>query len=230
MTFEYRNQQFTYIVSRSERKTLGICVHPDLTIEVRAPKESDIEDIRERVQKRRAWIVRKLREFEAYHPIQVPKVYKSGATHLYLGRQYRLKVENGDRNHVKVSGSELLVTVYPTSTPHRALWTWYAERADEWFPKILDEVFPRFERYGISKPTLKHKFLQKRWGSCKVINNRLLLNTELIMAPRAGIEYVVTHELTHLIHPHHTAEFYGVMDTVMPDWRMWKRRLEESLA
>ncbi len=122
------------------------------------------------------------------------------------------------------------MSVFPTSTPHKALWTWYGERANEWFAKILDEVFPRFERYGITKPTLKHKFLKKRWGSCIVTNNWLLLNTELIMAPRVGIEYVIAHELTHLIHPHHSAEFYGVLDSVMPDWRKWKRRLEERLA
>ena len=80
--------------------------------------DASAEEIHDRVTKRRAWIVRKLRELEGYYPLQVPKVFKTGASHLYLGRQYRLRIENGARNNVKVVGGELVVSVFPTSTPH----------------------------------------------------------------------------------------------------------------
>ncbi len=230
MTFHYRNQEFSYSIHRTHRKTLGIYVHPDLTIEVRTSEDTAIGDIQAMVHKRRGWIVRKLRELEVYHPHRTEPIYLNGSTHLYLGRQYRLQILEGTRNAVKIVGGKLEVTVHPESTSEKALQIWYREKADTWYTKLLDEVYPLFKAYDIPKPTVYHKLLRKRWGSCKVTENRLLLNTELIQAPKIGIEYVIAHELTHLIHPHHTTEFYGVMDAVMPEWKKWKVRLEEKMA
>lgn len=99
-----------------------------------------------------------------------------------------------------------------------------------WFPKLLEEVYPRFRGLSIPKPAVVHRQLKKRWGSCKVNEQRILLNTELIQAPKVGIEYVIAHELTHLVHPHHTPAFYATMDRVMPEWRRWKERLERVMA
>ncbi|MCO6475215.1 MAG: M48 family metallopeptidase [Phaeodactylibacter sp.] len=228
--FTYRGHTYDYTIRRSARKTLGIYVHPDLRIEVRAPHNATLEDIEERVRKRRSWIVRQWREFTLYHPLRQPPVYQNGATHLYLGRQYRLRILEGPRNGVKLKGGYLEVTHHPASTAERALTAWYRERADEWFPRLLEEVYPRFRSFSIPKPKVIHKRMEKRWGSCKVSEQRILLNTELIQGPKVGIEYVIAHELAHLIHPHHTPAFYAVLDRVMPEWREWKGRLEGVMA
>lgn len=228
--FQYRGKQYEYEVNRRDRKTLGIYVHPDLRIEVRAPRGASEDAIEEKVHKRRRWIVRQQQQFEEYHPLRKPPIYHNGATHLYLGRQYRLKSSEGLRNSVKLSGGYLEVIYHPASSPERALESWYKERADYWFPRILAEVFPRFRSLGIPEPVVVHKRLQKRWGSCKVREGRILLNTELIQAPKVGIEYVIAHELTHFLHPHHDHAFYGLMDRVVPEWREWKGRLERRMA
>lgn len=228
--FTYRGQTFEYDIRRTERKTLGIYVYPELRIEVRAPEGVSVEEIAARVQKRRKWIVQQWRELSLYHPLRQAPVYCNGATHLYLGRQYRLQIEVGDRNQVKLNGGYLEVTHHPDSTPERALTAWYRERADLWFSRLLDEVYLRFRSLSIPKPNVVHQRLKKRWGSCKPNEQRILLNTELIQAPKVGIEYVIAHELTHLLHPHHTPAFYATLERVMPEWRAWKERLERVMA
>lgn len=229
-SFRYRDQSYEYTLTRSARKTLGIYVHPDLSVEVRAPLDAPLPDITTRVEKRRRWIVRQLQELSLYHPLRKPPIYQNGATHLYLGRQYRLRLLEGPKNTVKLKGGHLEVTHHPQSTPERALTAWYRERADEWFPRLLEEVYPLFRSYHIPKPEIVHQRLEKRWGSCKVSEQRILLNTELIQGPKVGIEYVIAHELAHLVHAHHTPAFFAVLDRVMPEWKRWKDRLEGLMA
>lgn len=228
--FSYRNEAYSYTLERSERKTLGIYVHPDLRIEVRAPEEATAQEIEERLHKRRGWIVRHWKAFLAYHPRRQAPVYKNGSTHLYLGRQYRLRIQAGTKNSVRLLGGHLEITHHPESNPERALQSWYRERADYWFNEILEATLPRFQHYALDRPKITHRKLQKRWGSCAVNNAQILLNTDLIQAPKVGIEYVITHELTHLIHPNHTADFYATLEEVLPEWREWKEKLEVVMA
>ncbi|HAD80758.1 MAG TPA: hypothetical protein DCF99_17295 [Flavobacteriaceae bacterium] len=91
--------------------------------------------------------------------------------------------------------------------------------------KLLEE-FPRFKEYEIS---LSHKFLKKRWGSCAT-NGNILLNTELIKASKICIEYVIIHELCHLIHPNHSKDFYELLTELLPNWQKIKHKLETTLA
>lgn len=229
--FMYHNEKYEYEVVRTRRKTLGIYVHPDMRIEVRAPRGASPKAIDEKVQKRRRWIVRQRQEFSLYHPLRQAPVFENGATHLYLGRQYRLRILGGGlSNQVKLKGGYLEVSHHPQSTAERALESWYRERADFWFPQLLEDVYPRFRLFGIPHPQVMHRRMEKRWGSCTVNEQRILLNTELIQAPKVGIEYVIAHELTHLIHPHHTAAFYATLDQVLPEWRGWKEKLERVMA
>ena len=229
-SFVYRESTYDYEITRSNRKTLGIYVHPDLRIEVKAPEAAALEDITEKVSKRRNWIVKQWQQFSLYHPLRKAPVYKNGATHLYLGRQYRLRIHEGPRNVVKLKGGYLEVTHHPESSPEKALTNWYRERADFWFPKLVEDIYPRFRSYDIPKPKVVHRRLEKRWGSCKVKKESILLNTKLIQGPKVGIEYVIAHELTHFIHPHHTSEFYATMDLILPEWRSWKEKLERVMA
>lgn len=228
--FVYKDRTYEYEVTAKQRKTLGIYVHPDLRIEVRVPDGTPSAVIKEKVHKRRSWIVKQYLEFSQYHPLRTAPVYRNGATHLYLGKQYRLQLHTGIKNEVKLKDGYLHVTSHKDSSPERSLRSWYKDKADEWFPKLLDEMYPSFKPKGIPKPDITHKWLQKRWGSCKVSKQQLLLNTELIQAPKLGIAYVIAHELTHLLHPHHDAAFFATLTSAVPDWEKWKEKLEKVMA
>jgi predicted metal-dependent hydrolase len=233
---EYGRERIHYEVRfLTTRQTLGIEVHPDSRVVVRAPVHCPEALIAQRVQKRAAWISRQLAEFERYRPRTPPRQYVSGESHLYLGRQYRLKVQAGEPAGVKLLRGQLIVSLrrgscLPSeSEPERVkalLRRWYLERAKTAFGDVLDASLPQFK--GRERPRLIVRAMRSRWGSLSR-GGTMTLNVNLIRAPRRCIEYVVTHELCHLEHRDHDAKFFRLLGRLMPDWERRKRRLEASL-
>jgi predicted metal-dependent hydrolase len=213
----------------SSRQTLAIEVHPDSRVLVRAPVDCPEALIAERVQKRAAWISRQLAEFERYRPRTPARQYVSGESHLYLGRQYRLKLMPGDGASVKLTRGQLLVTLPSEPEPERVkalLRRWYLDRARAVFTEVLDASLLHFK--GVGQPRLIVRAMQSRWGSLSRAGS-ITLNVNLVRAPRPCIEYVVVHELCHTRHRDHDARFFRLLGQVMPDWERRKERLEAAL-
>lgn len=213
----------------STRRTLGIEVHPDQSVVVRAPLGCANDVIATRVKKRAAWISRQVADFQRYSPRTPQRQYVSGETHLYLGRQYRLKVVAGEPPSVRMRRGQLMVTMPGTADPDRVqmlLHRWYLDHARHVFGEVLEQCLPRFKVR--QRPRLIVRAMQSRWGSLSQAGS-MTLNANLVRAPRACIEYVVTHELCHLQHRDHDTSFFKLLGRVMPDWEMRKRRLETAL-
>lgn len=211
------------------RRTLGIEVHPDMSVVVRAPADCDPATIRDRVGKRASWISKQLTNFERYSPRTPARQYVSGETHLYLGRQYRLKVVAGEPASVKMNRGNLVLILSDKADPDRVralLHRWYLDHARQIFIDVLDEFLPRFK--GHQRPRLIVRVMQSRWGSLSP-SGTMALNANLVRTPRPCIEYVVAHELCHLKHRDHNASFFRLLGQVMPDWEKRKRRLETAL-
>jgi len=216
------------------RRTLGIEVHPDLSVIVRAPADCDLETIQARVGKRASWISKQLTNFQRYSPRTPARQYVSGETHLYLGRQYRLKVVAGEvvaekQASVKMNRGHLVLILPGQADPDRVkalLRRWYLDHARQVFCAVLDEFLPRFK--GHQRPRLIVRAMQSRWGSLSQAGT-MTLNANLVRAPRACIEYVVAHELCHLKHRDHDASFFHLLGQVLPDWQQRKQRLEVAL-
>ncbi|MDE2953075.1 MAG: M48 family metallopeptidase, partial [Gemmatimonadota bacterium] len=106
---------------------------------------------------------------------------------------------------------------------------WYRSKANIYFSRVFEECWHPFHKKRIDKPTLKIRNMKTRWGSLSRKGN-LTLNLGLIKAPRECIEYVVIHELCHLFHPNHGAEFYNLLELMLPDWIKRKHKLEMALS
>lgn len=213
----------------ASRQTLAIEVHPDSRVLVRAPVDCPEALIAERVQKRAAWISRQLAEFERYRPRTPARQYINGESHLYLGRQYRLKLAEGDSTSVKLTRGQLLVSLPGEPKPEHVkalLHRWYLDRARAVFTEVLDASLLHFK--GVASPRLIVRAMQSRWGSLSRAGT-MTLNVNLVRAPRPCIEYVVTHELCHTRHRDHDAQFFKLLGQVMPDWEQRKQRLEAAL-
>ncbi len=213
----------------ASRRTLTIEVHPDSRVLVRAPLDCPEAVIATRVQKRAAWISRQLSEFARYQPRTPARQYLNGESHLYLGRQYRLKLASGDAAGVKLSRGQLLLTLPGEPNPvvvQALLQRWYRDRAKAVFAEALDAGLAHFE--GIARPRLSVRTLRSRWGSLSA-SGTMTLNVNLVRAPRPCIDYVVIHELCHTRHRHHDARFYKLLGQLMPDWEQRKQRLEAAL-
>ncbi len=139
-----------------------------------------------------------------------------------------LRVEEGKPNSVQYKGRCFEVVCSPKSKAKELLKGWYKERAKIKFAEIAEPIIARFARYGVEPSSIYIQEMENRWGSCTA-GGKIILNTELIKMPKPCIDYVIAHELTHLVHHNHTKAFYELLESEMPDWKRWKERLEKFM-
>jgi hypothetical protein len=229
-TLSYGDATIAYTTRRSDRSTYAIRVEPDQSVEVRAPDTASDQDIEAKVRKRARWILKQQTYFAGFVRERVPREYVSGETHRYLGRQYRLKViqiDASEPERVKLVGPYFRIYTHHKGDAEHVrgqLDAWYRAHAKAKFAERLDAAYDVMRKYGVSKPPMQVRRMRKRWGSCTP-QGRIILNLDLIRAPRLCVDYVILHELCHLKHPHHGKAFYRLLDRVMPDWREIKARL-----
>tara|TARA_R110001599_G_scaffold280408_1_gene481614 strand:+ start:11436 stop:12131 length:696 start_codon:yes stop_codon:yes gene_type:complete len=228
-SIQFGSKKIEYQLLFSSRKTLGITVTPDMQVIVKAPENTPNEKVEEKVRKRAAWIIKQQSYFLSFHPKTPARRYVNGETHLYLGRQYRLNVKIGSKESVKYKGRFIEVTAKDNSRVKDLVNKWYRDHAKRKFSEIAEPIIADFKKHKVEPSELYIQDMPKRWGSCTP-KGKIILNPELIKAPRACIEYVIIHELCHLIHHDHTQKFFDLQTKQMPDWVKWKDRLEEIMV
>ena len=217
-----------YEVKFSKRKSLGIKVYPTGDVEVLAPIDTSSEAIEQRVLRRAQWIVRQQNYFKELGERSPEKRFLSGESHYYLGRQFLLRVEEGKPNSVRYKGRYFEIICTPACKAKELMKEWYKSHAKIKFAEFAEPIIARFEKYGVAPSSLYIQEMDNRWGSCTP-KGKIILNTQLIRAPRPCIEYVITHELCHLLHPDHTKAFWELLQKEMPDWERWKNKLERFM-
>ncbi len=229
----YGTSVIRYSVNRADRKTLAIEVHPDLSIKVIAPLKTTLPAIEEKILHRALWIRKQQYYFEQFLPRTPKREYVSGESHYYLGRKYLLRVRKSAEDTVKIKGGELVVTMQnplDTMQVKKLLTQWYHHQAVKKFESALSNaLITHFKNKVAERPQLIIRKMSRRWGSY-ISHGKITLNPEIIKAPSRCIDYVVIHELCHMVHYNHSTSFYHLQDTLMPDWPKWKHRLERVMA
>lgn len=226
---QFGSKTIRFSLHYNGRKTLGIAVMPNLRVIVKAPEGAPLGKIKEKVLRRAPWILRQEDYFLTFHPRTPARRYVSGESYLYLGRQLTLRIISGKRSSVHRRRNTLEVTRKGKSPVKKILETWYRQQAKEKFAEIAEPLIARFSHYKVKPMGLYLQSMPTRWGSCTP-KGKIILNPELIKAPRRCIEYVIIHELCHLVHHGHTAKFFDLQRKMMPDWERWKGRLESCMA
>jgi predicted metal-dependent hydrolase len=226
---EFGSRRVDFQLEYTNRKSLGITVTPDLDVLVKAPVGTSIEAIKEKLHKKAPWIIRQQSFFLEFHPKMPARKYISGETHLYLGRQYRLKLSITDVENVKLKGKFIEVFTNDKAKAKQLISNWYSKNAKKKFHAIALELIEKFKKYHVEPNSIVLREMPTRWGSCTA-KGKIILNPELIKAPKGCIEYVILHELCHLIHHDHTQKFLDLQSKEMPDWEKWKIKLEKLLA
>lgn len=235
--FTFGSREITYELMYRDRKSLGIRVYPDCRVQVIAPLQTTETAIKDKLKSKAPWILKQQDDFLSYHPLTPPRKYLNGETHLYLGRQYRLTItiDQGIKEDiVKLIKGRILISTSKETKDHleNVMDKWYRLKALDWFDRLLvvcQDKFPKKHQLAIANCKLSIQQMATRWGSCTP-KGKIILNPELIKAPKGCIEYVIIHELCHLIHHNHTKAFYDLQDIIMPDWKKWKERLEKQLV
>lgn len=219
-------------LNRSAARRLTITVFPDQRVLVSAPRRVPIEQIQSRAQKRAGWIVRQIDRFERFQPVQPPRQYVSGETHLFLGRQYRLRIIPSNRFFVALNGRYIFVrSRQPKKTAHirRMMDRWFLRRARQVLDARFEVCWQKFRHNRTPRPRLRLYRMKNRWGSC-TRSGTITLNRDLVKAPVYCMDYAIMHELCHLREHNHSKAFYDSLRRCMPDWERRKDQLDVAMA
>lgn len=196
-----------------KRRKLTITVERDRTIVVHAPEGLSDEKIRQVVEAKRRWIYEKIGHPQKYQALPHPpgKELVSGESALYLGRQYRIEVVKKGFAGIQFN-HRFLIPASQGKKRQEVLREWYINRAKE---KIVQQAKLHARSLGVDIAGVKIVDSRYRWGSCTLKNN-VNFNWRLIKAPMFVIDYVIVHELSHLLEPNHTPRFWNIVSAQTP--------------
>lgn len=217
-------------IRRKAIKNLHVGVYPpNGKVRVAAPLHLDDEAVRLAIVSRLSWIRRQRQGF-ARQERQSAREMVTGESHYFEGKRYRLNVverPGNPRVHV-ANNSTLELQVLPgtdRSGRQRMLDRWYRRRLKAQIPGLLAHWEPVV---GVKVTDCRVKRMKTRWGSCNIEAKRIWLNLELAKKDPICLEYILVHEVVHLLERHHTERFRALMDRAMPDWRLRRDKLNHS--
>lgn len=230
----YGDEVIAFSLRRQPSRTVtrvAIHVEPDARVLVDAPDTAALADVLNAVKKRARWVSQHVHAARARLAHVLPREYVSGESLHYLGRRYRLKVviDAGAKVEARMRGAFIIVTT-PEQAPaliKTALDAWYRQRAREVFADRLTAVASPL-RWVKQLPPTRMQFMTMQWGSCSP-SGRITLNPLLVKAPGECIDYVLLHELCHLLHHNHSPKFYRTLDRYMPKWGAVKQKLDNMV-
>lgn len=197
---------------------------PDGRVTVSAPLSMSDEAIERFVRTRITWVKRQIARFDN-QPRQSKREYVSGETIYVWGKQYYLRTEYGNKNSIKLSGDTAILTVRKESTVEQResfIREWYREMLKAEISKLL----PKWEKItGLKASGWQTKYMTTRWGTCNTKTGKIWLNLQLAKKTPECLEYIILHELIHLVDKNHDEKFMALMDRYMPMWREIKTTL-----
>lgn len=218
--------ELVYTLKRSpKRRKLAIVVERDASVVVHAPTDTSIEKIEKIVQSKRQWIYNKIHYSPKYQPLPHPpgKELINGEVALYLGRNYRIELTDDPDTGVRFN-NKFFVSRQQTAKRKQILSEWYILKAKE---KILPRVGHHARNLGVTYAKAKIMDTRYRWGSCTPQDN-ININWRLIKAPMFVIDYVIVHELAHLLEANHTPRFWNIIRAQLPTADKAKQWLREN--
>lgn len=234
LTVKYGDKRVTFELVRKDVKHINLTVQPDESIFVSANEEVDIAEVKAFVQSKGRWIFSKLNYFKRHAPFaKIPREYVTGETFRYLGRQYKLNVIGAEDEYVRYYRGTIEMYVRNVEDfrkKQQLLEDWYEQRREIIFHESLQRMYELVKMYEIKFPELDTRKMRRRWGSYLPRDNKIILNRDLIIAPKFCIDYVVLHELLHTKYPVHDVTFFNQLQLHMPDWKERKRILDEEVA
>jgi hypothetical protein len=217
-------------IVRKDIKNLHLGVYPPHgRVRVATPLALSDDAVRLAVVSRLGWIKRQRAKFEG-QPRQSQREMVSGESHYFLGRRYRLRVieHNGPAKVLLRGNSSIDFYIRKGSRVterEQVLRRWYRAQLKALIPPLLDKWQPvlgvRVAGWGVKK-------MKTKWGSCTSNDRRIWLNLELVKKPVHCLEYLIVHELVHLIERHHNDRFVSLMNQHLPRWRHYRKELNET--
>lgn len=209
-----------YKIIYTERKSVNIAIDSKANIIVRAPKHLSNTQVNNLVTKKRHWIYNKISSTKK--SVETPKEFVSGESLLYLGEHYKLSIINDTFKGLRFD-NEFVISNDSKGKVKSIFKNWYLSQAKRIFPPIVEQYA---ETLGVAYSDLYIKSMKKSWGSCSP-NKSITLNWKLVKAPLYVINYIIVHELAHLIELNHSEEFWNIVSVQVPNFKRAKKWLTE---
>jgi len=224
MTQRYKDIE--YDLSRSERRTASIYIERDGRISVLAPVQWSDDQVEHVLENKRPWIYRGLAEWEDLNATRVEREFVSGEGFLYLGSSYRLTLVERQAQPLTLKDGWFRLRADMVSQADLAFKEFYRQKGAERIPARVS-YFQR--KLGVEAKGIRVMELQNRWASCSA-DGTINFHWKCMMAPLRIMDYIVAHELVHLIHKHHADAFWNTLDKVLPEYRERKEWLRVNGA
>ena len=223
MAIQYGTQTIEFEVTYRNRKTIEIGVEPPETITVVAPEGIEDNELLRYVKSKSKWIVQKLYEIRAIQSQHLNREYVNGEAFMYLGRNYSLRVvedQNMKKAVTKLYQGKFIITASNTDQLKlkASMETWFRQKT---FEKVEERINYYQKYFDVEPSCFKVKEQKKRWASCTT-KRELLFNWRCVMAPSFALDYIVAHEMCHMVYMDHSREFWSLLNRIMPDYE--KRR------
>lgn len=228
------NQEIYYQLERKRVKNLNLRIRKDGSVFVSANETVSCEEIDLFIQSKASYILKAINHFNEmaqYKPH--PKQYVSGETFCIQGRGLRLHVSQAKKDAISSDGVYIFLEVKDINDidkKRRIVTRFLDQECKVVFGEVIEALYPLVKKYGVEEPTLRIRDMETQWGSCLTKKKIITLNKRLLEAPRNCIEYVVMHELCHLVYPNHSKQFYSFLTMLMPDWKDRKNYLDKRVA
>ena len=219
-----------YVLSRStRRKTASITIERDGSVTVRVPNHLSGEEIEALIESKRYWIYKHLAEWQELNAAQIEREYVNGEGFLYLGRSYRLQWVDELPLPLMLKGGYFLLRrdERNLADPAAAFKNFYREKGKAWIPQRVKQYAPQM---GVSVNQVRVMELKHRWASYSVRTGNLNFHWRCMMAPLTVLDYIVVHELAHVLVPDHSPAFWSEVDKILPDYHDRLRWLREHGA
>lgn len=209
-------------IIRTKRKTIGITIDKDANVKVRAPLGIRLKEIDKIVEKKRDWIEKKIAEIKAKSEKKLKVSYKDKAVFYLFGKPAKLIITDSKDKALYFKDMKFFLSRKYLDYAPQLFFFFYQEQALRVFKMKARAVS---EAAGISYKNLRLSKAKKRWGSCSSKGN-LNINWRLIMAPEHVIEYILCHEIAHLVELNHSRRFWEIVSRLDPDYELAEQWLK----
>lgn len=220
-------------IIKKKIKNVHLKVYRDLTAILSVPYSTPNSWAEAFVLSKRNWLDKQIEKYKRSSGYNNLTSLRSGSSTQMFGKDLRIYIVKDNNEHIELD--EKSVTMYLRDTSNithnnEIFENWWKIRAYQTYEDLVDKWMPVFKRHGVEKPSIQIKKMKTLWGSCNKEKCKVTFNEYLLKADLRCIEYVVLHELSHLIYYGHNKDFYDFITIYMPDWKDRKKQLDTEVV
>ena len=212
-------------VTFKDIKNIHLSVHPpEGEVTISAPDKYDLDTLRIYTISRLGWLRKRIKKYKNQER-ETPRQYVNNESHFFMGERYKLFLKDSTKHFIERTSEKLIMHVRPETTAENkanVMNEWYRTELKVLMEKLISKWEPmigvKVKQFGVKK-------MKTKWGTCNSEAGRIWLNLKLAKKPKHCIEYIVVHEMVHLLEQTHNKRYIALLDNYMPNWRMIKDEL-----